>query len=51
MVDWDCLMEVLKYRGFGNHWITWVHGWLKSAKCHILPNADRTKEIVCRQGL
>lgn len=48
MMDWACLIEVLKQRGFRDRWITWIRSWLVSAKCHILLNGERSKETVCR---
>lgn len=32
IVDWDCLLEVLQLRGFGERWITWIEKRLASAK-------------------
>lgn len=50
-VNWDCLFEFLRFRGFGERWISWIKIWLTSAKVQVLVNGRSGKEIVCRQGL
>lgn len=32
MVDWRCLYEDLKGRGFGSKWINWIRLWIISTK-------------------
>lgn len=50
-IDWECLLEVLKHKGFGNRWIERIKHWLASVKCHILLNGVRSKEMICKRGL
>ena len=50
-VNWRCLLQTLKYRGFVENWIDWIKIWLASAKVSILTNRIKGKDIVRRQGL
>lgn len=51
IVNWDCLMEVLRLCGFGNRWISWIRMWLTMAKIHVLVNKVKGRDIVCKRGL
>lgn len=50
-VSWDCLLEVLRLRGFGEKWIAWIKRRLSSAKVSVLLNGGTCKEIICKRGL
>lgn len=47
MVNWDCLLEVIKKRGFGDRLVQWVEIWLVSAKIQTIVDG----EIACKRGL
>lgn len=51
MVDWDCLLETLRLRGFRNKWITWIEMWLTTAKTQVMINGVVGKEIPLKRGL
>lgn len=51
MVEWDCILEVLRLRGLGERWISWIKNWLYSDKMQIMVNREKGKEIVLKRGL
>lgn len=51
MVDWDCIEEVFRARGFGQRWLIWINKWLRSIKVQILIYGEAGKEIICIRGL
>jgi len=44
-VNWRCLLQTLKYRGFVENWIDWIKIWLASAKVSILPTGSRARTL------
>lgn len=51
VVNWECLMEILKNKGFGPQKQWWVHSWLNSTKTQVLFNGEPGREIKCRWRL
>jgi hypothetical protein len=37
-VSWDCLLRILRIRGFSKKWLNWIHLLPSSAKTAILMN-------------
>lgn len=50
-VNWDCLLEVLSLKRFGDKWISWIRSWLFSTNVWVLINRIPGKEILCKRGL
>lgn len=50
MVDWECLLEVLGFRGFDLKWIKWINLCLNSAETHIMINGTPIKRLFIKEG-
>ena len=50
-VNWGFLLEVLKHRGFGARFITWIHNLLVSGKSCINLNGELGSYFHCKRGL
>lgn len=40
IVNWECLIEVLEFKEFGNRWINWIRMWITSIKVQVLVNRE-----------
>ena len=50
-VNWGFLLEVLKQRGFGDKFISWIHNLLTSGKSCVNINGELGDYFQCKRGL
>ncbi|KAJ9557691.1 hypothetical protein OSB04_012305 [Centaurea solstitialis] len=50
-VNWEFLLDVLEFMGFGLKWRNWIRSCLKTSKISILVNGSPTDEFRMEKGL
>lgn len=50
-LEHDIIIQVLKHKGFGQKWISWVQNILQSGTASILLNGVPWKNLHCRRGV
>jgi retron-type reverse transcriptase len=50
-VSYDCLLEILRIRGFDNRWINWMQALMQTAKTVVLLNSILGSWIQIKKGL
>ncbi|KAJ9558233.1 hypothetical protein OSB04_012847 [Centaurea solstitialis] len=50
-VNWDFLLDVLEYMGFGIKWRKWIRSCLNTSKISILVNGSPTDECPMERGI
>ncbi|XP_020271446.1 uncharacterized protein LOC109846609 [Asparagus officinalis] len=50
-IDWVFLIDLLRARGFGSRWCSWILHIISSSSCAILVNGSPTKFFSCKRGL
>ncbi|XP_020264999.1 uncharacterized protein LOC109840677 [Asparagus officinalis] len=50
-LNWKFIIDLLKARGFGPRWCSWIHNIISSSSCAVLVNGQPTKFFNCKRGL
>jgi hypothetical protein len=51
IVSWDCLLDILRIRGFDQKWLDWMRALMQAAKTAILLNGIPGPWIQIKRGL
>ncbi|XP_020262570.1 uncharacterized protein LOC109838550 [Asparagus officinalis] len=50
-ISWSFLINLLKARGFGEKWCSWIYHIISSSNCAVLVNGSPSKFFKCHRGL
>ncbi|XP_020253777.1 uncharacterized protein LOC109830826 [Asparagus officinalis] len=50
-ISWNFLINLLKARGFGDKWCSWIYYIVSTSNCSVLVNGSPSKSFTCKRGL
>ena len=50
-IEHQAIIDILRAKGFGHKWISWIEIIFNSASTTVMLNGIRGKKIYCRRGV